>query len=155
MIGKTEGPTDGRPDWNDYFLTIAEAVSRRADCTRRRVGAVIVDRDHRIVSTGYNGAEAGGPSCLKGDCPRGRQTATQVAPGSSYDTGAGACIALHAEQNAIMYAGQARCVDSSLYVTTEPCDGCLRMIRASGLAMVVWPDGWDVFRPAGWFAGPI
>ena len=53
------------PGWDDYFLGIAEAVSARAKCVRRRVGAVLVV-DRRIIATGYNGAAPGLPDCLEG-----------------------------------------------------------------------------------------
>ncbi len=128
--------TDPRPDWDTYYLQIARAVSARADCTRRKVGAIIVQGD-RIVSTGYNGAPTKKPGCLTaGACPRGRLSVHEVLPGSSYDTGSGACIALHAEQNAILRAG----LDSRgavLYVTDEPCDGCSRLIEGAGILRVV------------------
>lgn len=129
--------TDPRPDWDTYYLQIARAVSARADCTRRKVGAIIVKGD-RIVSTGYNGAAAGKPGCLTaGACPRGRLSVHEVAPGSSYDTGSGACIALHAEQNAILRAGlDAR--GAVLYITDEPCDGCARLIEGAGIVRVVF-----------------
>ena len=130
--------TDPRPDWDTYYLQIARAVSARADCTRRRVGAIIVNGD-RIVATGYNGAPSGEPGCLtQGACPRGRLDIHEVTPGSSYDTGAGSCIALHAEQNAILRAG----MDSrgaTLYVTDAPCDGCARLIKGAQIARVVIP----------------
>lgn len=131
--------TDPRPDWDTYYLQIARAVSARADCTRRKVGAIIVKGD-RIVSTGYNGAAAGRPGCLTaGACPRGRLSVHEVAPGSSYDTGSGACIALHAEQNAILRAGlDAR--GATLYVTYTPCDGCSRLIEGVGISRVVFTN---------------
>ena len=59
------------PDWDDYSLGIADAVARRAKCTRRAVGAVLV-HDRRIIATGYNGAAPGRPDCLEGACPRGQ-----------------------------------------------------------------------------------
>ena len=126
-----------RPTWDDYFLQIAKAVATRADCTRRQVGAVIVSEDHRIISTGYNGGPSGGPSCLAGQCPRGW---SEVAPGSSYDTGPGTCIALHAEQNAIVYATFRELRGATLYVTAWPCDGCKRLISGVGIERVVCPD---------------
>ena len=133
-----------RPGWDEYFLGIADAVAARADCRRRQVGAVLVS-NHRIVATGYNGAASGGPSCLAGECPRGLLDSTTVAPGSSYDTGAGACVALHAEQNCLLYADRSRAESATIYVTHEPCDGCRRMIAGSGVTRAVWPGGqWQV-----------
>lgn len=129
-----------RPNWDEYFLGIATAVAARADCRRRRVGAVLVS-NNRIVATGYNGAPSGGPSCLAGECPRGLLDAAVVAPGSSYDTGAGACVALHAEQNCLLYADRSRAESATIYVTHEPCDGCRRMIAGSGVIRAVWPGG--------------
>lgn len=124
-----------RPSWPEYFLNIAEAVAARAECSRRQVGAVVV-KDNRIRATGYNGAPAGRPSCLEGACPRGQSS---VAPGSSYDTGAGACIALHAEQNALLFAARDDCEGATLYVTCKPCEGCWRMVQGSGIHRVIWP----------------
>lgn len=132
-----------RPDWDWYFLNIALAVAYRADCSRRQVGAVLV-KDNRIKSTGYNGAPSGGPSCLKGECPRGQ---SDVEPGSSYDTGAGACIAVHAEANALLYASREDCEGATLYVTAEPCDGCARLIVGSGIARVVYYMPSSPFAP--------
>lgn len=129
---------DPRPTWDEYYSEIAYAVSLRADCTRRKVGAIVVLGD-RIVSTGYNGAPTGEPGCLTaGACPRGRMSKADVAPGSSYDTGTGACIALHAEQNAILRAGRDT-RGATLYLTDEPCDGCTRLIKGAGFARVVYP----------------
>ncbi|MEU7570339.1 deaminase [Micromonospora sp. NPDC049240] len=131
-----------RPDWDTYYLEkLAPAVATRADCTRRRVGAVIVNADHRQIGQGYNGAPPGEPGCLTaGACPRGQMSNAEVAPGSSYDTGPGSCISVHAEVNAILDAGgRAACLGATLYVTDAPCDGCARIIRAAGIARVVHP----------------
>jgi dCMP deaminase len=124
----------GRPDWDTYFLGIAAAVAARADCSRRRVGAVIV-QDHRIVATGYNGAPAGRPGCLtNGACPRAH---SEVPEFSDYETGPGSCIAIHAEANALLYADRSRCEGGTIYVTCEPCSWCLKLIDGAGIARVV------------------
>jgi len=126
-----------RPDWDQWAIGIAVAVSKRGDCRRSQVGAVIMDADHNIVSVGYNGAERGGPSCLSGQCLR---AFTNVEPGSSYDTGPGACIATHSEANALLYAGREKTKGATLYVTREPCGGCTRLIKAAGISKVVWKE---------------
>jgi dCMP deaminase len=155
-----------RPSWDDWALGIAHAVAARADCTRRKIGAVILDSEHRIVSTGYNGSPPGGPSCLAGECPRGQHRRIPGGfavdnqnwkpetcacgkwwpcreasePGSSYDTGYGVCIALHAELNAILYADRERLDEATLYITDEPCDGCMKIIKGTRIKRVVTPE---------------
>lgn len=138
-----------RPTWDAYFLTIARAVASRADCTRRHAGAVIVDADKRIVSTGYNGAAPGEAGCLTaGACPRGQLGLDALAPGSSYDTGVGSCTAVHAEANALIYGDWHRFKGATIYVVSlnpdgslhgsqSPCGGCDRLIRGAGIARVV------------------
>lgn len=128
--------TSSRPSWDEWGLALAATVALRADCSRRRVGAVLMTPDHSIVATGYNGAPPGERGCLAGGCPR---ATSEVAPGSSYDTGPGACIAIHAEQNALLRASWAEQQDATLYITDEPCEGCWRIIRASPVSRVVWP----------------
>lgn len=135
-----------RPTWDEWGLELAMTVARRADCTRRQVGAVLMTPDHSIVATGYNGAPSGRPGCLTdGACPRGQ---SEVAPGSSYDTGAGACIALHAEQNALLRASWSDMKGSTLYITDEPCDGCFRMIVGTPISRIVTPI-WERWLPVG------
>jgi dCMP deaminase len=148
-----------RPGFGDWALLLAAAASVRDDCTRKQVGAVILDARHRVVITGYNGSPPGGPSCLAGACPRGRHYKTTrldassaascacgrrwpcpeaVEPGSSHDSGPGLCHALHAEQNCLLWADPARLPGAVIYVTHEPCAGCARMIAGSGIARTIW-----------------
>lgn len=124
-----------RPDWDTYFLGIAEAVAARSDCERSCVGAVVV-KDRRIRGTGYNGAPAGRPGCV--ECPR---RTSSVVPGSSYDSGPGTCHAVHAEANALLYCDREDLIGAALYITREPCYGCRKLIAATGVSRVVTPEG--------------
>lgn len=129
-----------RPDWDEYALKIAAEVATRADCTRRKVGAVLMAPDHSIISTGYNGGPSKGFSCLKGECPRGRLSHADLPPDSPYDTGGGKCVALHAEWNVLLRASWAQMIDATLYVTEEPCHICKNLIAGTQIARVVWTD---------------
>ncbi|GAA3136822.1 cytidine/deoxycytidylate deaminase family protein [Planomonospora alba] len=132
-----------RPDWPAYFLGIAGAVSRRADCSRRQVGAVLVSPDQQIIGTGYNGTPVPKmPGCLDGACPR---ASSDVPPGAPYDSGPGKCIAVHAEDNALRhnatrYPGHSP-AGAIMYVTSWPCDGCVTLMTAAGISRAVWPGG--------------
>ena len=121
-----------RPNWDRYFLDIARAVAARSDCERDKVGAVVVGKDRRIRATGYNGAPAGMEGCST--CPR---RTSDVAPGSCYSN----CVAIHAELNALLYCDRNDLPGAILYITREPCYGCLKAIRAAGIALVRWPTG--------------
>jgi dCMP deaminase len=127
-----------RPSKAEWAMIQALAVSTRGECTRRRVGAVVIDRRGRLAGAGYNGSEPGGPSCLKGECPR---ALSGVLPGSSYDTGPGACEAVHAELNAVLDVSDANRLEGArLFVTAEPCDGCLKILRTKPLREIVYLD---------------
>lgn len=123
-----------RPTWDEWGLLIARAVSARADCSRRRVGAVVLDANHRVVAAGYNGAAPGRRGCLDGGCPRARAFSTPYSP---YDN----CIANHAEVNALLYADRSKTEGGTMYITDAPCFGCRKVLANSGLARAVWPDG--------------
>ena len=132
-----------RPDWDTYYLGIAASVAARADCTRRQVGCVLVGVDNRVLSTGYNGAAAGAPGCASAAaCPRGRMDGTAVPTRSSYRTGLGTCIAVHAERNAVDYS-RADLAGATAYVTCEPCPDCYALLSSRGIGAVVWPVGSD------------
>jgi dCMP deaminase len=134
----TTTSSNRRPTWDAWGLSLAAAVAIRADCSRRQVGAVLMTPDNTVVATGYNGAPPGAKGCLAGGCPR---AASDAAPGSSYDTGPGTCIAIHAEINALLRASWAEQKWATLYITDAPCDGCWRIIKGSQVARVVWPEG--------------
>lgn len=129
-------PGDCRPNWDEWGMLLATAVASRADCSRRKVGAVII-KDNRVVATGYNGAAPGKVGCLSGGCPR---ASSDVPAGSSYDTGPGSCIAVHAELNAIMRASWDDMDGATLYVTAEPCDGCAKIIEATPIKWVHYKE---------------
>lgn len=121
-----------RPSWDDYFRSIALAVAQRADCRRRQAGCVIVDQDHRVIGTGFNGAEPGGPSCLAGECPRGLLSYAELAEHGSYDN----CVATHAEVNALLFA-RTSCKGATAYVTSKPCPTCEKALRSAGIERIV------------------
>lgn len=146
-----------RPSWDTWALGVAEAVSTRADCTRSKVGAVLLSRSHRVLSVGYNGAPSGIPGCASaGNCPRGRHYQYRPdelsipgcacgnywpcehasEPASDYAN----CIATHAERNAIEHAPPEALPGSTLYSTREPCPACSTLIAACGIARVVVAD---------------
>lgn len=119
----------GRPDWDTYYLGIAKAVSLRGDCARRQHGAVVV-KNHRIVSTGYNGTPPGDDrSCgATGLCPRNLEGGTEHSAGE-YD----GCWATHAEANALLRADWESLSGATIYVTGPPCPGCAKLIASAGI----------------------
>lgn len=130
--------THYRPNWDEYYMDIAFAVAKRGDCARRQHGAVIV-KDHKIVSTGYNGTPPGDSrSCgSTGLCPRNLSTSAEHNVGE-YDQ----CWATHAESNALLRASWSELKDATIYITSEtPCPGCRKLIMSSGIARVFGTAG--------------
>jgi len=116
-------------------MMIAEVVRTRADCLRRRVGAVIV-KDFRIVSTGYNGTPRGIKNCTEGGCLRCLlRSQGKLKRGEKEES----CICLHAEQNAIIQAAYlgTSTKGATLYTTANPCSSCAKMLINAGIIRVV------------------
>ncbi|MFK7960218.1 MAG: cytidine/deoxycytidylate deaminase family protein [Phycisphaerales bacterium] len=108
-----------RPDWDTYFLSIAEEVSRRSPDPNTRHGCVLIDADRRVVSTGYNGPVAGLPNEM-----------VPLTRPEKYDW------FIHAEDNAVAFA---RCDlrGSTAYVTGMPCAACFRRLLQVGVRRIV------------------
>ena len=123
---------DPRPDWDAYFMGIAEVVASRSNCSRRHVAAVVV-RDRHILSTGYNGTPHGVVNCFAGGCPRCAHT-------SKSGTHLEECLCVHAEQNAICQAAlHGHAIEgATIYVTISPCLTCAKLIINSGIKEVVY-----------------
>lgn len=120
------------------------AVRQKANCSGRRVGAVIV-KDNRIISTGYNGVPEGMTNCLDGGCLRCANRGGEYASGTAYDL----CICVHAEQNAILSAARfgISLQGSTMYTTTQPCFGCAKEMLQVKIERVVYIHSWSPHDP--------
>ena len=120
-----------RQSWNEYFMNIAELVATRSTCDRAHVGAVIVNEDNRIVSTGYNGSVSGTSHC----------------DDIGHTMRDGHCIAtIHAEVNALYYcAKQGISVNNStIYVTHFPCLNCIKALIQSGIKQIYYKHDYRI-----------
>ena len=141
---------DERPSWDEYFMEMAVLTAKRSTCLRRKVGAVIV-KDKHIIATGYNGAPRGIMHCAeRGGCVREK---LGVPSGERHEL----CMALHAEQNAIIQAatlGQS-IEGATIYVTHQSCVICAKMIINAGIRRIVVKEGYpdklsvDILAEAG------
>lgn len=123
----------GRISWDAYFMKVAELVSERSTCLRRKVGAVVV-RGKRVIATGYNG------NCIPGDvhcidegvCERDRMG---VESGTRYEVG----NCTHAEASAILQCAKfgTSTEGATLYVNCLVCVLCAKMIISAGIQRVV------------------
>jgi dCMP deaminase len=125
-----------RPEWDEYFMMMAEVAATRGNCIKRKVGAVIV-RDQQVVSTGYNGTPRGITNCCEGGCPRGAAMADS-------GTALSDCLGVHAEENAIIQAAAhgVAVKGATLYCTLCPCSYCAKSIINAGIREVVYGAGY-------------
>ena len=128
-----------RPEPDEYFMGIALAVRARANCTGRRVGAIIV-REHRILSTGYNGTPSKMTNCEDGGCHRCAHP-DEYPSGEGYDL----CICVHAEQNALLAAARfgVAVEGCTIYTSLQPCFGCLKELLQANVAEVCYLKPWE------------
>lgn len=138
-----------RPDWVDYYLAGAKWASTRADCRRRKVGAILVADDNKVLGIGYNGTDPGKPGCLSGACPRGLLSYDEQPAFGSYAN----CISRHAEHNALLNIPGLDVFENefdrfwvadqnpTMFITDEPCDNCRTLMATSGVYSAIWSTG--------------
>ena len=140
-----------RRDKINYYLDLAEMVSNRGTCLRRRYGAVIVKNDE-VISTGYVGAPRGRKNCIDlGTCVR---VQLNIPRGERYEL----CRSVHAEANAIISAPRDKMIGSSMFLcglemdtdeyirNSSCCSMCKRMVINAGIERVYIRDSKDEYR---------
>ncbi|MCD8050209.1 MAG: deaminase [Clostridiales bacterium] len=140
-----------RRDKINYYLDLADVVSKRGTCLRRRYGAVIVKNDE-VISTGYVGAPRGRKNCTDlGYCIRQQ---LKIPRGERYEL----CRSVHAEQNAIISAERNKMIGATMYLSGREvstgeyiknscsCSLCKRFIINAGIKNVFIRDSEDEYR---------
>jgi len=118
--------------WVEVWLEVAQVISQRSRCSRAQIGAVIVNQDQRVISTGYNGAAASYPTT--GDCTNWCERAQgKTGLGSSYE----GCPSIHAEANALLYVDRSAVHGATMYITAPPCMNCAKLISNSGVTELI------------------
>lgn len=126
-----------RPSFDEIYMELAQNLAPKSHCVKIKVGAVLT-KDTRIVSLGYNGPPAGTNNCdeewPETGCPR--------------DSKGSCSLALHAEQNAILYASKNNvAIDGcTLYVTLSPCLACARIIYTLGIKKVYYLKSYAQYK---------
>lgn len=110
--------------WINHFIKVAEVVSTMSKDPNHKIGAVIVDKNNRIVSTGFNGFAKG----IDDTDERLNDKETKR------------LLMLHAEENAILYAKQ-DLTDCSIYIYGyPPCVHCTSIIIQSGIKTIYYKN---------------
>lgn len=113
--------------WDEYFMGIATLSAQRSKDNSTQVGACIVNREHKIVSVGYNGMPTG---CSDDDMPWERSGDSPL--DTKYP------FVCHAELNAILNSNIGNLGGCTVYVTLFPCNECAKAIIQSGIKRVVY-----------------
>ena len=140
-----------RPTWDEYFMEVMNAVSKRATCDRGRSGCVIA-RNGQMLTTGYVGSPIGLPHCDD----VGHQMKKMLHEDGSISEH---CVrTVHAEQNAVCQAAKLGIAieGATLYCRMTPCRTCAMLIINSGITRVVverkyqrGQESEDMFKTAG------
>lgn len=108
-----------RPSWDNYFLNLAQEVSKRSSDSQSQFGCIIVNNDHRVIGLGYNGFIAGIDDYM---LPNTRPDKYQ--------------FMLHAELNSLFNCSISP-KGATAYITGRPCLHCFQCLVQSGIKRIV------------------
>ena len=109
--------------WDEYFMRIAETVATKSRDPSSQMGCVIVDKEKRVVSLGYNGMVQGADET--------KMTLSER-PMKYY-------FAIHSEMNALIFAHQ-DLTGCTVYNRVATCENCLKHCLQAGISRFVYKD---------------
>jgi len=126
------GKNTSRPSWDDDFMEVANAISKRATCDRGKSGCVIA-RNKQLIVSGYVGSPSGFPHC--------DDTGHQIKK-ITHESGriTEHCMrTVHAEQNAICQAARIgiSIAGATVYTRMTPCRTCAMLMINCGIKRIV------------------
>jgi len=141
--------TAKRPLWSHTRIAMARILAKRSLCVRDQVGAIIVDKNDKIIGEGYNGparyTQHDNKPCTEW-CNRAKTQSRGLVLPTDYSD----CPSLHAEANALMTSDRSLRIGGRIYVTSHPCMACAKLIANSGITTVyVGHDGTHEYRRDG------
>ena len=108
------------------FITLARFLAERTDDPKTGVGAVIVDKNRKVVGLGWNGFPT---KAVYGQFPRTSDDGEEQGKKYSY--------IIHAEQNALLMRNTKSITGGILFVTKIPCHECTPLLEMQGIKTVV------------------
>lgn len=132
-----------RPSRDDILMESARIWEQRSTCSRAQVG-VVISRDGRVLSTGYNGAPSGTEHCdhtCTCKIAKGYEEYSAISRHRAQCPAQKPCAeVVHAEANAIIFAAKYGVgIDrAEVHTTRVPCMSCAGMIINAGIKRVVW-----------------
>ncbi|WP_346658244.1 dCMP deaminase family protein [Endozoicomonas sp. 4G] len=110
--------------WDEYGMSIARAVAAKSKDPSTRAGCALLDREGRVVSTGFNGL----PRCVPDDAAILEHRETKLS------------LVLHAEENALLFARQSLDGCTAYVWPMPPCSRCAAKLAQAGIRRVVAPQ---------------
>lgn len=132
-MSKLKTPKTKRLSWDEMFMNLAIISSKRTACKYHETAAVIVDKNHRIISIGYNGPTAGDVHCIDPD------VGCAKVDGDPKTGKLKRCRGAHAEINAIINAFDGtRLRGAIIYTVLTPCYDCMKALNNVGIKELVY-----------------
>ena len=123
--------TSNRPSWTQTWISVANVVALRSQCSKAQVGCVVVDEDQQVLAASYNGPPPG--SSYAGPCSGWCKRAITGESTPDYSN----CPSSHAEINAIARMPKTT-KETTIYVNRMCCFSCAKAIAAAGINHVVY-----------------
>lgn len=109
--------------WDEYGMSLARAIAAKSKDPSTQVGCVILDPEHRVISTGFNGL------------PRYVPDDAKILGARDIKLN----LVLHAEENALLFARQSLEGCTAYVWPMPPCSRCAAKFAQVGIMRVVAP----------------